>query len=168
MKSFADTDIARQSVPARVAFVEALCSRSNRERNFQERLHLAGGDEETLKDPQVRGLIHYYLSYYQNNGKFQLLFNYMLTQWNVSKLFLEEWVEADVESITKKVTMMDKMTDLSSKLNEKIEVLFSEIYGDDEVIGIAKDQIVQTAMSPERRLRKKKVVIEADGPLLGD
>lgn len=170
MKAFKDTEYAMGVPENHVKFVELLCNYrapGNKQTNFQERLEDAATmcemDVNALDDGGIRELIHAYLSYYQYHSKYQLLLNYQITQWRIGKLFLEGIEEGDAEGLTKEITLMDKMTDLSWKLNQKIENLYSEIYGESEIIDIARDQ-VKKALSPEQRMknRKKKEVDPLD------
>lgn len=160
--NFRETRYATGHQEDHIKFVELLCdyrSDLNKEKNFDERLDeaatISGVGEDPLNNEEIKKIIHNYLSFYQYHNKFSLLFNYQVTLWRISKLFLNEVDSPDAETLTKTINFLDKMTDLSSKLEQRIENLYSEIYGDDKVIAIAKDQIKKN-LTPEQRLKNKR------------
>jgi len=130
-------------------------SELNKEQSFEDRMNEAIMLSGLDVNAPMKGMlehIHYYLSFYQYNNKYQLLVGKQIMFWNIQKQAL-----VDVgEDVTKDLGKMDKLSDLGDKLLESIEQLYREIYSEDQVIENAKDQ-VKIAMSPERRLRNRKV-----------
>lgn len=154
MSKWEESEFAKGKDPNKVQFAEVFCT--SRKTDFESRLKEAEYKTgQRLDDPEVRELIHLYLSFFRYNQKYQMLLTYQLTMWKVSKLILDAELGDDVENQTKSITLMDKMTDLTWKLSSKVQGLMSEIYGENQVQDIATEQIVK-AQSPEQRMMKKK------------
>lgn len=133
-------------------------SELNRIDNLQERKIAACNkagleipDMQTIldeKDEEFQALRHVYLSHYQFHNKFQSLMTFQQLLWNAHK-----------ESMTPgndfEVAKLDKLVDFIDKLEGKCARLFSEIYGSNEIIDIAKEEIKKTR-SPEEKLKELK------------
>lgn len=150
---FQDTPYAQGKAIAKVEFAEVFCT--SKQTIFENRVAEASKSGATLEDPEVRELIHAYLSFYRYHAKYQMLLMYQLTLWKSQKVVLDADFGTDAESQTKAVALLDKMTDLTWKLQGKVSGLLSEIYGANEVQEIAQEQIVKV-MSPEARMKRKR------------
>ena len=158
MSKWEESEYAKGKDTDKVRFAEIFCT--SRKTDFDARLKEAEYKTgQRLDDPEVRELIHLYLSFFRYNQKYQMLLTYQLTMWRVSRLILDAELGEDVENQTKSINLMDKMTDLTWKLSTKVQGLLSEIYGEDQVQDIATEQIVK-AISPEQRMKKKQVVAQ--------
>lgn len=153
---FAKTEHAQKYPDSTVRFVEFLCE--SQEKNFEERVQQAikvsGANTDVLDQKPTRDLIHYYLSYFKYNNKHQLLLGKQIQLWNLQRLVIEPFDEADLKE---EVSVHEKMNTLCDTLCQQIEQLYSEIYGAPEIQAIAQDAVKQT-MSPEERLKRKKKV----------
>lgn len=140
-----------------IGFIEEFCGAS--QQSFADRLALApkwGFDgEDLMKRDDVRDLIHIYFSSYKYSNKHMMLVNYQLTLWRINKLFLESEYETDIDQQAKNITLMDKMVDLSWKLEQKITGLYSEIYGAKEIQEMGAEH-VKVVLGPEQRLKMRR------------
>lgn len=151
-----------------ISFVEKICTAN--ELTFADRVAMApkfGLTTEIVQSDTVRDLIHVYYSAYKYSNKFQMLLNYQMAHWRISKLFLDEEFGVDADEQAKAVTLMDKMVDLSWKLEQKITTLFSEIYGDKDIQKIGAERVAKV-FSPERRMKMKKAKEEKKEEEIGD
>lgn len=162
MKPFVQTEYGSKQDPNLVRFVELLCSPDSELResaNFEERLAgccKATGLEQTIfSQEKTKEVIYHYMSFYLYSNKHQVLLSSQIQFWNINKLALRNIEFAEADDGSKELTLHDKITDLLTKLESKISKLISEIYGAEEIGGIAKEQIKKVGRSLEQRLKEK-------------
>ena len=156
MKPFHETEYGSKLTQQQCQFLDLMFnvkSELNKEQSFEARLTEAC-DACAMMGPWTDMLehIHYYLSFYQYNNKYQALIGKQIMFWNIQKEALQD---VDKDDVLKELGKMDKLSDLSDKLLESIERLYKEIYTEDILISSAKEE-VKKAMSPEMRLRERK------------
>jgi hypothetical protein len=100
------------------------------------------------KDEQFKKLRHEYLSSFQFHNKFQNLMTFQQLLWNAHS-------EADRAPEGFDVGKLDKLVDFIDKLEGKTAKLFLEIYGDNQIMEIAKEQI-KASISIEEKLKQSK------------
>jgi hypothetical protein len=100
------------------------------------------------RDDAFKQLRHVYLSEYQFHNKYTNLVTWQQMLWNAQRDALKEVEDFDVGR-------MDKIADFIDKLEGKVSKAFSEIYGNNDIIEIAKENI-RVAKSTEERLKETK------------
>lgn len=143
-------------------YIELLCSKDsplNKIENFEER-QKAAAQKVGIKDPEAlwgtdmfKEAVHEFMSK-QSNNKYQNLFTSQVMLWNTQRLALNPYEGTDEEKLAKGVVLREKISDLTEKLEERISKLLLEVYKEERIIAIAKEQIVKKVMTPEERILK--------------
>lgn len=153
---FDKTTFAKAYTAQEIRFVQILCDpehQPNKEYDFNDRLtqaRISADADELQLDDRIKALIHYYLSHYLNNNKYQQLVSKQIQLWNLHRLALDDMTpDKDV------IEMHRKITELIDSLTDSIEALEEKIYMSPEIKEIAKEEIKNT-LSPEKRLKRRQ------------
>lgn len=139
-----------------VEFMYSVNSELNGIANLQERketaLKQAGLKIEDMKnileekDEAFKSLRHKFLSEFQFHNDYQNLITFQQMLWNVQRDALANF----------DVLKYDKAVDVMLKLSDQCALHFQKIYGDSQIIDIAKDQIKQNRSLEEKLKDQKK------------
>ena len=157
MKPFQQTEYGSKLTPEQCQFLDLMFnvnSELNKEQSFEDRMNEAITMSGLSSEAPLKGMlehIHYYLSFYQYNNKYQLLVGKQIMFWNIQK---EALTDISKDDVTKELGKMDKLSDLGDKLLASIEQLYREIYTEGLLIDNAKSE-VKKAQSPEQRLKSR-------------
>lgn len=136
----------------------AVGSELNKIDNLNDRMHEAAKrsglkiEDMTLifeeKDEAFKNLRHSFLSEFQFHEKYANLQTFLIMMWNLRR------ESATIDKGEKMLIDMDRTVDLLEKLEQKTSRLFVEIYGTNEIIDVAKENI-RTSQTVEQRLKNK-------------
>ena len=110
-----------------------------------------------FKDEEISSLIFHYLSFYQNNNRFHKLCSDQQLFWNMQRLmYMVLDNDLDDQHVESKMKLRANISKESDELMSRIDRLYSEIYGTNDVIQMAELNI-RKLLTPEQRLRHTNV-----------
>lgn len=173
IKSFKDSEICKKfshkDKGKILIYIELLYSIKGelaKEADIQKRIQAAcessGLDPEehsdiiTLVNPDVRNIVYYYLSYYQNSNRFHLLQSRQKLFWDIQQELMNP--DSKLDHI-QKLALSEKCNKLLTDINSLISELYEEPHGK-PVADLAEESMREEKiriLRPEDRIQRKSV-----------
>jgi len=158
MVKFSDSEICKSFVHKEKAkvikYIEAMYNKNSKLNNIQnlkdrkleacKESKLNPKDVDTIdvmemKNEDVRKLVMYYLSIFQNSNQFHQLITDQQLFWSIQEIIVKPIEDVDEDSIMEKYKKRTALSETADNLAKRINRLYSEIYATDELKDEAKE-----------------------------